>query len=187
MNCASKWPVTPAVQTNDIEKDDLDWDLVIKTAVKPGRPGLPSRRPFGSVFKTVKAGLQYSGYYDKYDLRRFDPDYLYQKYVGKYSYKPRKRIAGELGRALWSKKKKLRSSSRGKFYQKREEFHKRSYLDHHYSRHSKSSYFSVADNFGRRQSRVYNQSNILFTWWLWPWRYWCYQHYGYLHSKKPWW
>ncbi len=78
--------------------------MVIKTAVKPRGPSLPSKRPFGHIYQFIKTGLQQTGYYDKYDLRRFDPDYLHQKYVGKYTYKPRKRVAGYLGKALWQKK-----------------------------------------------------------------------------------
>ncbi len=80
-------------------------ELVIKTAVKPRGPGLPSRRPFGSVYQAGKAGLQLSGYYDKYQLWRYDPDYLYQKHVRKYTYKPRKRVAGYLGQAFHAKKR----------------------------------------------------------------------------------
>ncbi len=77
--------IKPARKTND---------LVIKTAVKPRGPGLPSKRPFGHVYQAIKTGVQLSGYYDKYDLRRYDPDYLYEKYVKRYTYKPRKRVTG---------------------------------------------------------------------------------------------
>ncbi len=68
--------------------------MVIKTAYKPRGPNLPSKRPFGTVYQAGKAGLQYFGYYDKYKLWRYDPEYQYQKYVGKYTYKPRKWLTG---------------------------------------------------------------------------------------------
>ncbi len=70
--------------------------MVIKTATNQKRPSLPSKRPFGTLYQIAKTGLQYTGYYDEYNLQRYDPEYLYEKHVGKYAYKPRKRITGAL-------------------------------------------------------------------------------------------
>ena len=86
--------IKPNSRTNDI--------LVIKTAYKPRGPSLPSRRPFSTLYQAGKAGLKYYGYYDKYQLQRYDPDYLYEKHVKRYTYKPRKRVAGYLGQYIHS-------------------------------------------------------------------------------------
>ncbi len=68
--------------------------LVIKTAIKPKGPGFPSKRPFSSLFEVGKQITKTIGIYNRYELWRYDPDYLYKKTIGKYTYKPRKRITG---------------------------------------------------------------------------------------------
>ncbi len=70
------------------------YELVIKTAVKPRGPGLPSKRPLSSLFEVGKQVTKSLGFYQEYELWRYDPDYLYEKTVGKYGYKPRKRVTG---------------------------------------------------------------------------------------------
>ncbi len=87
--------------------------MVIKTAVKPKGPKLPSKRPFGSIYDIAKEFAKTYGYYE--DIKQYDPGY----YIDKYTYKPRKRVAGYLGQKLHEKKKKFRSSSRYQFYQER--------------------------------------------------------------------
>ncbi len=88
-------------------------DMVIVTAHKPKGPNLPSKRPFSSVYEAAKYGLKTSGYYQQYDLERYDPDVLYKKHVGKYTYKPRKRLAGYVGQKIYGFPKKIKYSSRG--------------------------------------------------------------------------
>ncbi len=136
-------------------------ELVIKTAFKPKGPNLPSKRPFGTVYQVVKKGLQYSGYYDRYNLRRYDPDYLYEKYAKKYTYKPRKRVAGYLGQKLHEKKTRKLSSKRSYFYQKPVSF--RWWNDWYKTRYSnsKSSYRTLSYRRKRRKSRVYYQGNMV--------------------------
>ncbi len=73
-------------------------ELVIKTAIRPKGPSLPSRRPFASVYELAKYGLKSFGYYQ--EIQKYDPGY----YVQKYTYKPRKRLAGYLGQTVHSKK-----------------------------------------------------------------------------------
>ncbi len=75
--------------------------MVIKTAVKQSRPKLPSKKPFGAIYDIARQGLEISGLYSKYNLQQYDP----QVYVDKYTYKPHKRVAGYLGKKLWSKTK----------------------------------------------------------------------------------
>ncbi len=86
-------------------------ELVIKTAVKPSGPSLPSKRPFGTFYKIAKETLDYYGYYQQ--IKQYDPGY----YFDKYKYKPRKRVAGYLGQKL-HEKKKFRNTSYYNFYQK---------------------------------------------------------------------
>ncbi len=90
--------------------------MVIVTAHKPKGPNLPSKRPLGAFYEAAKYGLKASKLYAKYDLQRYDPDVLYEKHVGKYTYKPRKRLAGYVGQKI-HEKKKFKYSSRG-FQQK---------------------------------------------------------------------
>ncbi len=71
--------------------------MVIVTTAKQRGPSLPSKRPFASVYEIGKKALRYYGYYDKYNLQQYDPDWYYKEYVGKYTYKPRKRLAGYAG------------------------------------------------------------------------------------------
>jgi len=87
--------------------------MVIKTAVKTKRPGLPSKRPFGSVYELAKQSLQYYGYYE--DIKKYDPGY----YVEKYTYKPHKRIAGKLGQILHKSKTKSRIPSINRQFDKK--------------------------------------------------------------------
>ncbi len=67
-------------------------ELVIKTAVKPRGPSLPSKRPGQLIYETVKYGLKSMGIYD--EVRQYDPGYYIEKYRKRYAYKPRKRITG---------------------------------------------------------------------------------------------
>ncbi len=93
----------------------IEQKLVIKTAVKPSRPKLPSKRPLGAFYDIARQGLEISGLYSKYNLQQYDP----QVYVDKYTYKPHKRVAGYLGKKLWSKTKtsynKLRKTRRRRY------------------------------------------------------------------------
>ncbi len=91
-------------------------DLVIATGTKQRGPSLPSKRPFGSIYQAGKKTLQFYGYYDKYKLERYDPEHYYDEYIGKYTYKPRKRLAGYVGQKLHAKKS--RSGTKNKVYQK---------------------------------------------------------------------
>ncbi len=93
-------------------------ELVIKTVVKPRRPSLPSKRPFSNLYQIGKQAVKFSGYYEKYNLRRYDPDVLYEKHVKRYSYKPRKRLTGYALRTKGFLRKKTYGSN-SKFYQKR--------------------------------------------------------------------
>ncbi len=99
-------------------------ELVIKTAFKPRGPNLPSRRPFGSIYQAGKKFVKYSGYYDKYELWRYDPDYLYEKYAKKYTYKPRKRLTGYVfqTKGFLQKKKTFKAWYDSRFGQERSNF-----------------------------------------------------------------
>jgi len=66
--------------------------MVIKTAIKPKGPSLPSKRPFGTLYEVAKLGLKSLGYYDQ--IKQYDPGYYLEKYRKRYSYKPRKRVTG---------------------------------------------------------------------------------------------
>ncbi len=87
---------------------------MIVTSQSTKRPTLPtSKRPGALIYETGKFIAQKYGFYK--DIQQYDPGY----YFDKYSYKPRKRIAGYLGQKLHEKKKKFGVSSTGyKFYQK---------------------------------------------------------------------
>ncbi len=134
-------------------------ELVIKTAFKPRGPNLPSKRPFGTIYQVAKAGLQLSGYYDKYDLRRFDPDYLYKKHVERYTYKPGKRA---IGYALQTKGflRKKKSSRYRKFYYQSIQQRFWCYRHNGFCSHSKSSKFPSLYSPNGRESGVSYQSNI---------------------------
>jgi len=92
--------------------------LPLKTATRQKRVSIPGKKPFGTIYNLARRGIKYSGYYDKYNLRQYDP----QVYVDKYTYKPRKRIAGYLGQKLHGKKKKFRSSRNSYFYKEPDQF-----------------------------------------------------------------
>ncbi len=64
--------------------------MVIKTAVKPKGPSLPSKRPLGTLYEVAKLGLKSLGYYN--EIKQYDPGFWVQKYRDRYSYKPRKRL-----------------------------------------------------------------------------------------------
>ncbi len=132
--------------------------MVIKTSYKTKRPSVPKKRPgkFGYIYETVKSGLQEFGYYDQ--IRKYDPGY----YLDKYSYKPRKRIAGLVGQKLHAKKK-LRSSRNYQFYQKFSEFQSKHKWYSRYKPSRKSGYVSFSYRRNRRFTGVYYQSNILYT------------------------
>ncbi len=88
--------------------------MVLKTASKTKRPtsAKPRLRSPGGIYETIKFGLQEFGYYDQ--IRQYDPGY----YIDKYTYKPRKRVAGYLGQKIYGFPKKIqyRTSSR-QFYE----------------------------------------------------------------------
>ncbi len=96
-------------------------ELVIKTAIKPRGPSLPSKRPGQLIYETIKTGLKISGYYDEYELFRYDPDVLYERYAKKYTYKPRKRLTGYAlqTQGFLRSKKKFRSRQYSQFNQER--------------------------------------------------------------------
>ncbi len=73
--------------------------MVIKTAVRQRRPTSPRPRlnPYGTGYQIAKQVSKSWGFYQ--DIKQYDPGY----YVEKYTYKPRKRIAGYLGQKLHSK------------------------------------------------------------------------------------
>jgi len=89
--------------------------MVIKTGTRQKRPGLPSKRPFGSVYHIVREGLKTHGFYQEYNLQQYDP----QVYVDKYTYKPHKRIAGYAGKTLHESKTPAGYSKFGKTYSRR--------------------------------------------------------------------
>ncbi len=102
--------------TNRLKKNDM----AIKTAVKPRGPSLPSKRPLSSLFEIGKAISKSAGFYREYELWRYDPDYLYKKTIGKYTYKPRKRITGHaLQTRGFLKKTPFSNSKFGKTYRRR--------------------------------------------------------------------
>ncbi len=93
------------------EEKKVNDQLVIKTAVKQRRPGLPSKRPFGTLYKIAKESLQYLGYYE--DIKQYDPGYYFER----YSYKPRKRLTGYAFQTKGFLRKKKRYGSGYKFNQ----------------------------------------------------------------------
>ena len=113
--------------------------MVIKAATRQKRPKISGKKPFGTIYKLAREGLKYYGYYDKYNLRQYDP----QVYVDKYTYKPHKRLVGYAGLS-----KRIRKKARSKvskyyqFYQKRD-FRSPWYYKYPGSKYySKSSYIS---------------------------------------------
>ncbi len=89
--------------------------MVIKTAINVKRPGLPGKRPFGTIYEVIKYGFKSFGYYE--DYKQYDPGYYIKRFQKKYSYKPRKRVAGHLGKILWSKPQNASTYSKfGKTY-----------------------------------------------------------------------
>ncbi len=90
--------------------------MVIQTSVKVKRPTSPkpTTSPYAPAFEIIKAATEWSGYYDDY-FQYLDPDWYYDKYVKKYTYAPRKRVAGYVGQKIHSKKK-FRSASGNQFY-----------------------------------------------------------------------
>ncbi len=91
--------------------------MVIKTTTSVKRPTSPKPgTPYASyVYEGIKFGFQAVGIYE--DYKQYFPEQLYDKYVGKYTYKPRKRVAGYIGKKLHSKKTKQHDGSY-KFNQK---------------------------------------------------------------------
>ena len=102
-------------QTDPDDQKDLD-QLVIKTAVKPGRPKLPSKRPFGAIYDVAKEFAKEYGYYESF--KQYDPGY----YIDKYTYKPHKRVAGYLGQVLH---KRIRSPTRSSFSKYSQQYQER--------------------------------------------------------------
>ncbi len=107
--------------------------LVIKTAVKPRGPSLPSKRPLASVYEVVKSGLKSYGYYEQF--KQYDPGY----YVEKYTYKPQKRLSGYLGQTIHKSKT---STSYNKFRKTHSGFSRDTKCHKHGFFNSKSSYCS---------------------------------------------
>ncbi len=109
------------------QTDSDEQQLVIKTGYKTRRPGLPKKRPgkIGYVYETIKFGLKEFGHYNQ--IRKYDPGY----YLDKYSYKPRKRIAGYLGQKIYESKtssgnnkyRKTRNRLCGRYLNNKYEFH----------------------------------------------------------------
>ncbi len=117
---------------------------MIVTQSKQRTPSLPSKKPFGIIYEGIKQGLKTAGLYQEYGLERFDPEVLHQKYIGKYYYKPRKRVAGYAGQKLWSKKKL--HATRNKQYQKYSRYSSRNNLDSCHYRNSKGSQYTSLSN-----------------------------------------
>ncbi len=69
---------------------------MIKIAQRQKRPSLPSKRPGGLIYESIKYASKNLGVYKQ----EYDPGY----YMEKYTYKPRKRVAGYLGQKLHAKK-----------------------------------------------------------------------------------
>ncbi len=135
--------------------------MVLKSASRQKRPSLPGKRPFGSIYNLAREGLKYYGYYDKYNLRQYDP----QVYVDKYTYKPQKRLSGY----AWQLQKRLRSPKRGyvaKYYQFNQEqlrFPRRRFWYEKRRYTSKSSQYTTEYSRQRRVSGVRYQSNIRYN------------------------
>ncbi len=135
--------------------------MVIKTAYKPKGASLPSKRPFSSVYYAGRKALQYYGYYDKYNLRRYDPEVYFEK----YRYKPLKRTAGYLGRAIHARK--TRSILRTKRVFGNQQHQERSFnrncwcsCHEHNSVRKQSSKYSAKYDSNRSFSRFKNISNM---------------------------
>ncbi len=108
--------------------------MVIKTSINVKRPNITSKRPGGLIYETVKYGLQELGYYNQ--IRQYDPGF----YFDRYSYKPRKRIAGYVGQKLWSKK--IRYAAGNQFDQKRCDRQRGNWYNTCHNQSSKSSFKS---------------------------------------------
>ncbi len=109
--------------------------MVIKTAIKPGRPKLPSKRPLGSALDFGRYVAKSMGYYQEYNLQRYDP----QVYFDKYAYKPQKRVSGYLGKKIHKSKT---TSGNNKFGKARSRFQLRADFNKSYQKCGKSSYCS---------------------------------------------
>ncbi len=154
----------PSLKTRNIyQRRKYESIMVIKTAVKPRGPSLPSKRPFGNIYQVIKTGLQSAGYYDKYNLQRYDPDYLYEKYVGKYTYKPRKRLTGYALQTKGFLHGKKKSSRNRKFYHQPLQRSIWCYRHNGFSCYSKSSKFPGKHSPNGLQSGVSYQGNIRFN------------------------
>ncbi len=87
--------------------------MVIGTVSIQAKPKLPSKKPFGAIYDIAKEGLKQTKYWREYGLERYDPDY----YLDKYTYKPRKRLAGYAGQKIHGLPKKKFFKTR-QFYEK---------------------------------------------------------------------
>ncbi len=132
--------------------------MVIKTVVKPKGVKLPSKRPFGSIVDFGREVLKTYGFYQEYNLQRYDP----QVYVDKYTYKPHKRLTGYAGKIL-HKKKIQRSSSRGYEYQEHGKFPRFNFRYAKFKQYSQSGYRSKSYSQYRRKSWLPYQSNMVIT------------------------
>ncbi len=132
--------------------------MVIKTAYKPKGPSLPSRRPFSSVYYAGRKALQYYGYYDKYNLQRYDPEV----YIEKYRYKPLKRTAGYLGRALHAKTISQKKRIQRNQLDKERPFSRNCWCNchNHDSIRKQSSEYATKYNTNRSFSRFKDFSNM---------------------------
>ena len=90
----------------------------VKTSPIGTGPKGPTYLP--AIYEIGKQVADIYGYYENIK------PYLPETYIDKYTYKPRKRIAGYLGQKLYEKKK-FRTSSSSQLYQKR--FHKRDWCN----------------------------------------------------------
>ena len=144
--------------------------MVIVTGYKQKGAKLPSKRPFGAVYDIAREGLKYYGYYDKYNLRQYDP----QVYVDKYTYKPHKRVAGKLGQILYGTQKKqnrFRTSSR-KLYEKRSKRYILDNICYLCQANCNCKRLGSTNTKYRRRAKLYNQSNLGRTRRMRYWNFW---------------
>ena len=139
------------------QTDSDEQQLVIVTATRRTKVSLPSKRPFSSVYELAKQASKTLGYYE--DIKQYDPGYYFER----YSYKPRKRLAGYAGQILHGKKKRKFSSVRGQFYQKpRDSFWWNNWYDKYKYRRKGYKHAFVYKRL-RRVERVYYQGNISYN------------------------
>ncbi len=124
----------------------------------------PSGKPYGAIYETVRTGLDIAGIYDEYDLSQYDPQYYYDKYVKKYTYKPRKRLTGYALQTKGFLREKIHANRSYGFQQEQREstsgWYSRSNANF---RHSRYSGFCDACSCRRCAKRLHNKSSMVRT------------------------